>query len=105
MPLFSYQCPDCRDATTAFRAVASRNVGPLCCGGMMHRIFEPPEIQAQILGGGETPGYHCVVTGEYVTSRTRRREIMKEHDLIEAPKSESEGYRKRRMDEAARVSG
>lgn len=41
-------------------------------------------IQAQILGGGDCPGYQCPITNEFVTSRRRRREIMKENHVVES---------------------
>lgn len=83
MPLYLYRCLECDREQTEFNTVANRHKGPECHGIMVMKIT-PPQIQAQILGGSKTPGYSCPVTGEYVTSRSRRRDIMKEHDLVEA---------------------
>jgi len=48
----------------------------------MQKIIVPPAINP-ILGGGNWHGYECPVTGEFVTSRKRRREIMRQHNLAE----------------------
>lgn len=63
------------------RKIADRHDGPMCCVQMKQKIV-PTQI-APVLGGGDLPGYHCPVSGEYVTSRKRRRDIMKEHNLME----------------------
>lgn len=83
MPTYTYQCPKCGRVADAIRRMADHATGPDCCGAAMAQKIVAPMIQAQILGGGSCPGYQCIVTGEYVTSRRRRREIMAQHNLIE----------------------
>lgn len=83
MPLYTYQCAQCGRVEDAMRRMSDRANGPACCGETMPQKIVAPMVQAQILGGGSCPGYKCVVTGEYVTSRKRRREIMAQHNLIE----------------------
>jgi hypothetical protein len=48
----------------------------------MSKVIQPTMLQP-ILGGGAMPGYQCPVTDEFITSRNRRREIMRLHNLIE----------------------
>lgn len=102
MPRYSYRC-SCGALYSEFRSIANRHDGPVCeCGENTRLVIEAPQIQAQILGGGTTPGYLCPVTGEYVTSRNRRRDIMKEYDLIEASEPSD---RKEKMLEATNGTG
>ena len=69
---------------------------PMCCE-QTKLVIKPVQIQAQILGGGNLPGYLCPVTGDYVTSRTKRREIMKEHNLIETGDSNRHSKNREQM--------
>lgn len=95
MPLYTYKCPECGEVCTEFNTIAERHKGPKCEN---HSGFHPrmtlritgTQIQAQILGAGTYSGYRCPITDEYVTSRKRRREIMKEHNLVEAGDSSPE---------------
>ena len=83
MPIYTYQCGACEKIQDAFRSIANRCDCPQCeCGGKTHQIITPTQI-APILGGGQLPGYQCPVTGKYITSRNQRREIMKQHNLVE----------------------
>ena len=81
MPYYSYRCASCGKTEDAYRSIAERNDGPRC-HGKMNLVIVPPMLQP-ILGAGSNPGYKCVVTGEWVDSRRKRREIMKEHNLVE----------------------
>lgn len=82
MPIYTYKCPDCGKIEDAYRSVDDRHKGPECHGQMLKTISA---IMLQpILGGGNDPGYMCPVTDEFVSSRKRRREIMKEHNLVES---------------------
>lgn len=68
--------------------------------------IEAPQVQAQILGGGSYPGYRCPITGEFVTSRKRRRDIMAEHNVIEAgDTSSAQRERKARVLESTNGTG
>lgn len=64
------------------RPMKDHAMGPECCEGRMAQIILPANI-APVLGGGSWPGYENIVTGEFVTSRRRHREILKEHNLVE----------------------
>ena len=83
MPLYTYACPKCGEKDTEFNTVQDRHVGPECCGAQMVLEITPTQV-ANVLGGGSMPGYVCPVSGDYVTSRKQRREIMARHGLIEA---------------------
>ena len=82
MPLYTYECKTCKSQTDAFRSIEDRKEGPECCGEPMGKKIVPTMIQP-IIGGGNFPGYKCPVTGEFVTSRKRRKQIMSENGLIE----------------------
>jgi len=83
MPTYTYTCDSCGAEREDIRRVADRHDPTDCeCGASMRFRIIPPQI-APILGGGDLPGYKCPVTDEFVTSKKRRRQIMKEHDLVE----------------------
>jgi putative FmdB family regulatory protein len=77
MPLYTYTCKQCGKVEDAYRPMSENDKGPDCCGQMMKQIIVPPMIAPSM------PEYQCPVTGENVTSRKRRKEIMKEHNLVE----------------------
>jgi len=76
MPIYTYSCPHCGKIVDAYRQVDERANGP-DCHGPMNKIIVPTMINPLM------PEYKCPVSGEKVTSRTRRKEIMREHNLIE----------------------
>lgn len=82
MPTYSYRCGQCGRDADAYRPMKDHAKGPDCCGAPMAQVILPNHI-APILGGGNFPGYQCVVSDEYVTSRKRRREIMAEYNVVE----------------------
>lgn len=79
MPLYSYRCQQCNRTEEAHRSIAERHNGPECHGKMQLFIVPPQKYIDHM-----RDGYRCIVTGEYVTSRRRRREIMKEQNIVEA---------------------
>jgi len=88
MPLYEYRCPNCSKTQTAIRKINERLDSPECqdCKVSTKQILSKsslPQVDPIILGGGTYQGYKCPVTDEYVTSKRTRREIMKEHDLVE----------------------
>lgn len=83
MPLYSYQCQKCERVEDAIRKVVDHAIGPDCCGEPMRQKITAPML-APIMGGGNWAGYQCPVTGRFVTSRRERKNIMAEHDLVEA---------------------
>ena len=81
MPIYTYKC-DCGNQVDEFRHINQRHDAPLCCGESMRLAIQPTMLQP-VLGGGDWDGYQCPVTDEFVTSRKRRKDIMKEHNLVE----------------------
>lgn len=78
MPVYTYKCMRCEKITDFFNTIQNRKNCPVCtCGGTTEKIIVPTQVQPQM------PEYTCLVSGEVVTSRKRRKEIMKEHNLIE----------------------
>lgn len=103
LPLYTYRC-QCGIEQTEFNTIENRHKGPECHGRMELKITGT-QIQAQILGGGTYQGYRCPVTNEWVTSRKRRRDIMKKHDLVEVGDASSQQReRKARVLEATNGS-
>lgn len=81
MPTYSYKCSDCENVTERVQSVSQYNNCPKCkCGGDTRLvILTAPKgfVQSDI-------AYKCVATGETITSRRQRREVMKRHDLVDA---------------------
>lgn len=79
MPTYEYECQNCKKRHTAVRTVASRKDGPLCCSAPAEqRIFHsPPATYRQF------EPYRCVATGQTITSRRQRNQVMKENDLVD----------------------
>lgn len=83
MPLYTYKCPNCGAEETEFNKVDERHtLAPTCCEPMNLKIM-PTQIPPQILGAGSLNGYRCPVTDQWVTSYKQKRQIMKDHDLVE----------------------
>jgi len=82
MPIYTYKCPICENQKDDYNTVSNRHRGPKCCRNRMELAIVPVNL-APVLGGGDWPGYKCVVTDKFVTSRKQRREIMAEHNLVE----------------------
>lgn len=83
MPVYDYKCIECGASKDAFRSIADRENAPECdCGGKMQKMITPTQV-GLVMGGYAMPGYKCPVSGEYVTSRKQRREIMARHNLVE----------------------
>ena len=81
MPTYTYRCETCGKVEDARRSMADRDNGPEC-HGKMRKIITPTMVQP-VMGGYANPGYQCPVTGEFVSSKRRRKEIMAEHNLVE----------------------
>lgn len=83
MPTYTYEC-ESGHRTDAVRRIADRHDAPQCtaCGEATALRIVPAQV-APILGGGNFPGYYCVVADKWVSSRRERREIIAKHDLVE----------------------
>lgn len=78
MPLYSYRCAECGSETDHYNSIAERHNGPLCCDVPMAHQIVPVAVV------GEMKPYYCVATEQMVTSRKQRRDVIKQHGLIEA---------------------
>lgn len=81
MPVYVYKCDKCESRKDHYNRIADmEEKAPRCCGQRMGI-----EIQAPMMATVDNmPAYECPVTGQYVTSRKQRNEIMRRHDLVEA---------------------
>jgi putative FmdB family regulatory protein len=79
MPIYDYACSQCDNRNTDFRKIDQRNDPFNCksCGGEMQLCISP------VRGNQDIDPYRSMVTGEMVSSRTRHREILREHNLVE----------------------
>lgn len=82
MPTYEYKCRDCSEFTTKINRIANRkNKTPECrCGGSTDFRISTPNIS----GASQFQAYPCPNSGELVTSRKTRAEIMKKHNLRES---------------------
>lgn len=93
MPLYTFQCPQCKRIETAFRKIAERNEAPRCgkcvrlipnASGpdsphsyetfIMKRIVEAPAVHADL------PGYQSPIDGRWIEGRKARTEDLKRNN-------------------------
>ncbi len=85
MPIYTYECEICDEVQDGYNTIAGRHSNaPTCKCGQPTTLAIRPVNLAPILGGGDWQGYMCPVTDTFVTGRRQRRNIMAEHNLIEA---------------------
>jgi putative FmdB family regulatory protein len=86
MPEYEYRCAACGAEFERYRSMAEYAEPTRCdCGAMAARaIITPPHVDRAFLGSTNMPGYKCIVTDEYVTSKKKRREILARTGLEEA---------------------
>ena len=79
--LYDYRCNTCWRQEEAFRTIAERKTkAPICCGEPMEIII----TKAPMGYMGRNIDYICPVTGEHVTSKQQRRNIMAREGLVSA---------------------
>jgi putative FmdB family regulatory protein len=80
MPIYPFTCPTCGASRDEFKRVADRDANPPeCCGAAMAR-----QITAPMVSVPAECRYKCPVTGEVVTSYRQRRNLMAQHNLVDA---------------------
>lgn len=84
MPIYDFRCWICDGEESKLLKIKDRYDAPICCDEKMKRVLSAPMINPNIIGGTRNPGYECVVSGKYVSTKKMRREIMSEYNLIEA---------------------
>lgn len=79
--LYEYECKVCGNQTESVNRMADRHTGaPSCCDQQMNLYIGTPPmgyVDRSIF-------YRCPVTGEGVTSKKQRREIMAREGLVSA---------------------
>ena len=92
MPIYDYQCTECKAVTSRFRKIVDRN-DPLSChcsGSMELAILSAPAAKVQ-----PECHYLCPVTGEETTSWRQRKNAFARHDLQAADPDQQNELRKR----------
>lgn len=77
MPIYLIRCSRCESEQEVYRAFSAMDDLPQCCGEKMLRKPCPPMIM------GDIAPYKSMVTGEWITSRSRHREHLRDHKCIE----------------------
>jgi putative FmdB family regulatory protein len=79
MPIYAYRCPECGASLDAFNRVSDRHSSAPHCHG-------PMEVEIQPNLGFVQRGchYECPITGKPITTHAQRRNVMAEHNLVDA---------------------
>jgi hypothetical protein len=77
MPIYSIKCAKCNYSDTIFRKVSEYNDLPDHCGDKMQRVICAPYIAPDI------QPYKSMITGEMITSRSKHKEHLKDHGMVE----------------------
>ena len=96
--LYDYKCQSCGNTAERSNRIAERHTNaPECCGQKMGIYIS----QAPMGYMGRNINYLCPVTGQYVTSKKQRREIMAREGLVSAHEMiSSKEYRQKQVDKA-----
>lgn len=102
MPIYTYECKDGHRVELQKR-IADRHNAPACeCGEETKLVITPVNFE-NVMGAADFPGYHCPVTGGWVDSRVKRKEIMKRHNLQEA--GDDSPARRKRLEKFNKMQG
>ena len=78
MPIYLMHCDSCHAEKDLYRSVAKMDEDlPNCCGKQMRRKICAPYVVADI------QPYQSMATGEMITSRSRHKQHLKDHGLVE----------------------
>lgn len=79
MPIYPFECSTCNKSEDVYATVSDyeRGVAPMCCRAPMDRIYTPLHVQPDI------SGYQSQITGEWIGSRSRHRDHLRQHDCVE----------------------
>lgn len=80
MPIYATRCTHCGREDTVYRTVSNRDRDlPLCPDDdfPVERVVTAPYIAADM------QPYQSMITGEMITSRSRHREHLRDHNCIE----------------------
>lgn len=103
MPIYDYLCPECGAERELFNRVSERRTNAPDCHGPMDI-----KLSANLGYVQRECRYECPVTGKVVTSHRERRNVMAEHDLVDAndfkPDMAHRKAKKRYDDNAAKAA-
>lgn len=80
MPTYAFRCPTCDTRTELVCRIAELDAShPACCGApMVQQLFAN-------MGRVQTGcHYKCPATGQWITNRRQRAEVMKQNGLVDA---------------------
>jgi len=77
MPIYRIRCSACEAEQDIYRALKDYDDLPECCGKPMQRRICAPMVLNDI------QPYRSMVTGEWINSRSRHKEHLKDHGCIE----------------------
>ena len=81
MPTYVYRCPDYHITEKVTNLAGhARNVPCGTCEKEARQVLTAPRL----VYVDNMPSYECPVTGQHVTTRHQRNEIMKQNDMVEA---------------------
>jgi putative FmdB family regulatory protein len=94
MPIYAYKCPKCGAECDEFNRIDDRHEkSPVCaeCGAKTAMMISPVRGSVQ-----ENCQYVCPQTGQGVTTHRQRRNILAEHNLVDARDINSSAEREKR---------
>ena len=81
MPLYQFKCDECGAEIEEYQSMKEEHVAQ-CCGKNARRIFNPTAF-TDVYNGQYEPALR-----QYVGTKTERRRLMKEANLIDYPYSD-----------------
>lgn len=78
MPLYEFKCEQCGKKHERYQAMVEEHVSE-CCGQVSQRVYNPTAF-TDVYTGKYEPALR-----QYVGTKTERRRLMKEKNLIEYP--------------------
>ena len=99
MPMYDFQCGECKSVTSRFRKIAERHAPLMCAckGNMELALFSAPAARVQ-----PEAHYVCPATGEQVTSWRQRKNNFAKNGLEEANSDQQDELKQRRMKKKAK---
>lgn len=72
MPIYESRCNVCNKVQDYYQSVMNCHETPMCCGQSMAKV-----IMSAPYAHGDIPPYQSPITGQWIDSRTSRREDLK----------------------------
>lgn len=83
MPMkYDSLCSECGKHHEYIAKIKDRNNTPECCDKPTTRMIVAPMVQSST--AREYQAYKCPHSGDLITSKKQRTEVMKKHNLVEA---------------------